>query len=81
MAQSHKRKISYFQWNSLKVIEPKENIKRSGIMAPVGVKCKTQSEGVWSPGGSILTAWWNGKFVWKDIDTKAIEERWDQYYK
>lgn len=41
-------------------------------MAPVGVKCKTQSEGVWSPGGSILTAWWNGKFVWKDIDIKAM---------
>lgn len=81
MAQSYKRKMPYLRWNSLKVIEPKENIKRNCVMAPIAVKYKTHTEGVWGAEGSILGTWWNGKFFWKDIDIKAIEERWGQYHK
>lgn len=73
--------MPYMHWNNLRVIETKENIKRNCIMTPVGVKYKTHTEGVWGTGGSILAAWWNGKFIWKDIDIKAVEERWDQYCK
>lgn len=54
--------MPYMQWNNLRVIEPKENIKRNFIMAPVGIKYKTRTEGVWGTGGRIPATWWNGKF-------------------